>query len=123
MGNVLSQVIDGLAASDSALATALQGSGYDSATAGGLIADWLKDGTRPTWFGDLPQGMKDALGEIEQKLTDEGLFGTGDAMQEKINEVLADYYDSRAKAIDDANDSIKGFKFVPMIKLGVMYRF
>jgi hypothetical protein len=133
MGNVIGGVIAGIAEGttqiDGFTGTPLQDNlkdalaGYDSVSIGAGVAAWLRDGTPLPWFDELPQDMKDAFGEIEQKLTEEGFFGTGDAMQEKINEALADYYDSRAKAIDDPHDSMKDFKFVPMIKLGVMYRF
>jgi hypothetical protein len=110
-----------LAAFEAALSGYLDGGNYNAAGIGADVSAWLEHGTPPSWFDKLPDDMKDAIADIQDELDLQS--GFGDKMQAKVDEMLVDYYDARRDAIDDANDGLKDFKFVPMVKLGVMFRF
>lgn len=83
------------------------------------LANFFNGGTDVAWIDNFISAHSDS--EIAKSITE--LRDTWDTdimdLQNDINDAWADYDD----AIIDINDSLKDFRFMPMIKIGVMYRF
>jgi hypothetical protein len=107
-----------------------QGAGYDPNAIGQDMATYLMGGG-VGWIDFMllsePAIASSDLGQAIIAIhTDPTTAIVGNDLSElqtQINDAIADYKENRKDTIDDANDSLKDFKFVPMIKLGVMYRF
>ncbi|MDR0803684.1 MAG: hypothetical protein LBO08_01155 [Rickettsiales bacterium] len=88
-----------------------------NALADGLVG-YLSGGTAPGWVSNLPSDVQNAFGEVQTNWDD--LVGAaGNGLQHDIDNAWADY----DKALSDLNHDLKDYKFMPMVKLGVMYRF
>jgi len=80
------------------------------------ITAWLGGGARPIWVNEIiavdPTGqLAGIINDIENNV-DFDLQGLTD-----------DYVQARQDIVNDANDGMKDIKFLPMIRLGLMYRF
>ena len=72
-----------------------------------------------TWLTTIVSGnpqLSDIMDEIREALNDAD-------SEFNLQGLADDYKQAREDAVDDANDFLKDLKFVPMIRLGFMYRF
>ncbi|MDR0319700.1 MAG: hypothetical protein LBH81_03090 [Rickettsiales bacterium] len=101
----------------------------DNRELAGNITDFLINGTCANcgWLDDIAGGS-DTVSETLNQIRDE-VLGTagGDTIQTKIDDIWGDYHQQRNDAIHDANKALNdcGSKcqFMPIFKLGFMYRF
>lgn len=89
------------------------------------VANWLGSsnpaGDRPVWVDNIANlHPGSTLTEIIDKIESAAAGNNEDFNLQRITD---EYLKLRADAVGDVNDGLKDFKFVPMVRLGVMYRF
>ncbi|MDR0449380.1 MAG: hypothetical protein LBG89_02890 [Rickettsiales bacterium] len=99
----------------------------DSATITSDLADFLINGTTNSWITDVASSdpaINDTLNQIRDEVM--GTAG-GDTIQDQIDSIWGDYNNQKRDAINDANKALNDCgdkcKFMPMVRLGLMYRF
>jgi len=85
------------------------------------VTAWMVDGIRPDWIDaviavDDTGGLSGIIREVE-------LLAANHKPEFDLSKLTTEYYRIRDDEIEKANDALKDFKFIPMIRLGVMYRF
>ena len=91
------------------------------------VIGWLGSGNpaanRPTWVDNLISGGIGAGIGIEDIVNQIEIAASGYAAAFDMEGVTAEYLRTRADFVDNANSIMKDLRFVPMVRLGVMYRF
>jgi len=134
MGRALGSVISGIIADSASeygisagdLAAAGLPAGYDTNQIGQDLATWLSNPNASiVWIDNLiaANAGADMVAALNEIRTSGAATNDISDIQNEIDKAIADYHNARRDAINDANDAMKDFRFVPMIKLGVMYRF
>lgn len=104
---------------------------------GAITQDMLNFLTKPdaapaAWIDDLisantDSGNENIIGdtiadirvEVSNAISGQG----GSDIQDEIDRIWGDYEEQKRDAIEDINDSMKDFEFMPMVKIGFMFRF
>jgi hypothetical protein len=108
--------------------TAMGGTKTAAELAKGL-SDYVLDkpgATLPTELDSLIDGSdKNEIDKAIETIRSEIAGSTGSVgdIQDSIDEFWDEYNQSKADALQDMNDNLKDFKFMPMVKIGFMYRF
>ena len=90
---------------------------YINSDPGDPAPEWIQAIIEDTASPDESTAIMTALNNVRDNWT--GGTNLSTSLQADIDDAWADY----EKGIDDLNDSLKKMQFMPVIKLGVMYRF
>jgi len=86
------------------------------------VVGWLNDDDpRPSWVDSLIN--VDQSGSLAEIILDVEKAALGQLSYFDLSRLTDEYLRIRRDAVNDVNDALKDFRFVPMIRLGVMYRF
>lgn len=97
---------------------------FDFLECSGSTADCFAAG--PSWMNDIygsgiadVQEIRDSLDKVRTEWDNITDATNTDSFQSQVDDAWADY----EQGIADLNDSLKDMKFMPVVKVGVMYRF